>query len=230
MPRTPGRSRSGSVACGSGPRPTWTRRSCGRRCWRCAASGRRSSVAYAHPGCHRTSNPVDRLLRRLDYHLYCTPASARHDGGRRAGAAGLGVDPQLRPVVPGDGPGVSRGCGARRSGSTGGGITPSGSRTCWSRRHSAAIAGLPEKRDKQDFSDTLLMDEIKRTREAIGARNRVADNLDPTRLMLHISNPHLIRPDTQSFPGMSRTSSSPLCKTPRLAISRSIDKRQVAIA
>jgi hypothetical protein len=28
--------------------------------------------AYAHPGCHRTSNPVDRLLRRLDYHLYCT--------------------------------------------------------------------------------------------------------------------------------------------------------------
>jgi hypothetical protein len=28
--------------------------------------------AYEHPGCHRTSNPVDRLLRRLDYHLYCT--------------------------------------------------------------------------------------------------------------------------------------------------------------
>jgi hypothetical protein len=28
--------------------------------------------AYDHPGCHRTSNPVDRLLRRLDYHLYCT--------------------------------------------------------------------------------------------------------------------------------------------------------------
>ena len=27
--------------------------------------------AYSHPGCHRTSNPVDRLLRRLDYHLYC---------------------------------------------------------------------------------------------------------------------------------------------------------------
>jgi hypothetical protein len=27
--------------------------------------------AYDHPGCHRTSNPVDRLLRRLDYHLYC---------------------------------------------------------------------------------------------------------------------------------------------------------------
>jgi hypothetical protein len=28
-------------------------------------------VAYAHPGCRRTSNPVDRLLRRLDRHLYC---------------------------------------------------------------------------------------------------------------------------------------------------------------
>jgi hypothetical protein len=27
--------------------------------------------AYAHPGCHRTSNPVDRLLRRLDSHLFC---------------------------------------------------------------------------------------------------------------------------------------------------------------
>jgi hypothetical protein len=29
-------------------------------------------VAYAHPGCRRTSNPVDRLLRRLDHHLYRT--------------------------------------------------------------------------------------------------------------------------------------------------------------
>jgi hypothetical protein len=27
--------------------------------------------AYHHPGCSRTSNAVDRLLRRLDYHLYC---------------------------------------------------------------------------------------------------------------------------------------------------------------
>jgi hypothetical protein len=27
--------------------------------------------AYAHPSCHRTSNPVDRLLHRLDHHLYC---------------------------------------------------------------------------------------------------------------------------------------------------------------
>ena len=28
--------------------------------------------AYNRPGGRRTSNPVDRLLRRLDYHLYCT--------------------------------------------------------------------------------------------------------------------------------------------------------------
>jgi hypothetical protein len=41
-------------------------------------------LAYAHPGCHRTSNLVDRVLRRLDYHLYCgqhlhgsTPAAER---------------------------------------------------------------------------------------------------------------------------------------------------------
>jgi hypothetical protein len=27
--------------------------------------------AYAHPGCYRTSNLVDRLLSRLDYRLYC---------------------------------------------------------------------------------------------------------------------------------------------------------------
>jgi hypothetical protein len=28
--------------------------------------------AYDHAGCYRTSNLVDRLLRRLDHHLYCT--------------------------------------------------------------------------------------------------------------------------------------------------------------
>ena len=30
------------------------------------------TVAVDSPPCHRTSNPVDRLLRRLDHHLYCT--------------------------------------------------------------------------------------------------------------------------------------------------------------
>jgi hypothetical protein len=39
-----------------------------------ALCGRRAAFvrAYDHPGCHRTSNAVDRLLRRLDHHLYCT--------------------------------------------------------------------------------------------------------------------------------------------------------------
>jgi hypothetical protein len=38
-----------------------------------ALCGKREAFvrAYDHPGCHRTSNLVDRLLRRLDYHLYC---------------------------------------------------------------------------------------------------------------------------------------------------------------
>ena len=42
--------------------------------------------AYAHPGCHRTSNPVDRLLRRLDYRLFC----AQHlHGSTEAAEQGL---------------------------------------------------------------------------------------------------------------------------------------------
>jgi hypothetical protein len=47
-------------------------------------------TAYAHPGCHRTSNLVDRLLRRLDYHLYCTQhlhgSTAAAEQGLRGGA------------------------------------------------------------------------------------------------------------------------------------------------
>ena len=44
------------------------------------------AVAYAHPGCHRTSNLVDRLLRRLDYRLYC----AQHlHGSTEAAEQGL---------------------------------------------------------------------------------------------------------------------------------------------
>ena len=42
--------------------------------------------AYAHPGCHRTSNSVDRLLRRLDYRLFC----AQHlHGSAEAAEQGL---------------------------------------------------------------------------------------------------------------------------------------------
>jgi hypothetical protein len=39
-----------------------------------ALCGKRGAFvrAYDHPACHRTSNLVDRLLRRPDSHLYCT--------------------------------------------------------------------------------------------------------------------------------------------------------------
>src|SRR5512132_308979 len=37
----------------------------------------------------------------------------------------------------------------------GSGITPNGSKTCWSRRRSVAIASLPEKRDNQTFDSTV---------------------------------------------------------------------------
>jgi hypothetical protein len=103
--------------------------------------------AYDHPGCYRTSNLVDRLLRRLDYHLYCTQhlhgTTAAADQGLRGWALIHNFAPSCPETVR-----ESRGCGARPSGSTGCGITPSGSRTCWSRRHSVAIAGFPEMRDE----------------------------------------------------------------------------------
>jgi hypothetical protein len=53
-----------------------------------ALCGKREAflVAYAHPGCRRTSNMVDRVLRRLDYHLDC----GQHLHGS-AHAAGLGL-------------------------------------------------------------------------------------------------------------------------------------------
>jgi hypothetical protein len=53
-----------------------------------ALCGKREAflVAYSHPGCRRTSNMVDRVLRRLDYHLYC----GQHLHGS-ADAAGLGL-------------------------------------------------------------------------------------------------------------------------------------------
>ena len=53
-----------------------------------ASRGKRGAfvLAYAHPDCHRTSNPVDRLLRRLDYHLY----RGQHLHGS-TDAAGLGL-------------------------------------------------------------------------------------------------------------------------------------------
>jgi hypothetical protein len=56
--------------------------------------------AYAHPGCHRTSNLVDRLLRRLDYRLYCTqhlPGSMEAAG---QGLRGWALIPNFAPSCP----------------------------------------------------------------------------------------------------------------------------------
>ena len=60
-----------------------------------------SVEAYAHPDGHRTSNPVDRLLRRLDYHRYCT----QHLHGTTAEAEqrlrGWALIPNFSPMGPG---------------------------------------------------------------------------------------------------------------------------------
>jgi hypothetical protein len=56
--------------------------------------------AYAHRGCHRTSHLVDRVLRRLDYHLSC--GQPLH-GSTRAAAGGLrggALIPNFAPSCP----------------------------------------------------------------------------------------------------------------------------------
>ena len=58
------------------------------------------AVAYAHPGCHRTSNPVDRLLRRLDYHLYCTQHLHGTTGAAEQGLRGWALIHNVAPSCP----------------------------------------------------------------------------------------------------------------------------------
>jgi hypothetical protein len=58
------------------------------------------AVAYAHPGCHRTSNPVDRLLRRLDYHLYCTQHLHGTTGAAEQGLRGWALIHNFAPSCP----------------------------------------------------------------------------------------------------------------------------------
>jgi hypothetical protein len=58
------------------------------------------AVAYAHPGCHRTSNPVDRLLRRLDYHLYCTQHLHGTTGAAEQGLRGWALIYNFAPSCP----------------------------------------------------------------------------------------------------------------------------------
>ena len=60
------------------------------------------------------------------------------------------------------GPYIKARCAVRPSDSTGGGITPIGSRTCWSLRPSVVIASFPEKRDDLHSAQML--------REALGTR------------------------------------------------------------
>jgi hypothetical protein len=56
--------------------------------------------AYAHPGCRRTSNPVDRLLRRLDYHLYCTQHLHGTTGAAEQGLRGWALIHNFAPSCP----------------------------------------------------------------------------------------------------------------------------------
>ena len=58
------------------------------------------AAAYAHPGCHRTSNPVDRLLRRLDYHLYCTQHLHGTTGAAEQGLRGWALIHNFAPSCP----------------------------------------------------------------------------------------------------------------------------------
>jgi hypothetical protein len=57
-------------------------------------------VAYDHPGCHRTSNPVDRLLRRLDYHVYCGQHLHGSKGAAERGLRGWALIHNFAPSCP----------------------------------------------------------------------------------------------------------------------------------
>ena len=57
-------------------------------------------AAYAHPGCHRTSSLVDRLLRRLDYHLYCGQHLHGSTGAAERGLRGWALIHNFAPPCP----------------------------------------------------------------------------------------------------------------------------------
>ena len=56
--------------------------------------------AYDHPGCYRTSNLVDRLLRRLDYHLYCTQHLHGTPAAAEQGLRGWALIHNFAPSCP----------------------------------------------------------------------------------------------------------------------------------
>ena len=71
-----------AVGCGSGRRST-SAGSSWRRSWTCASKRDRWSMAYRHPGGHRTSNMLDRLMRGMNryfdhgQHLHGSPEACR---------------------------------------------------------------------------------------------------------------------------------------------------------
>ena len=68
---------------------------------RALGAKRRALVrAYAHPGCYRTSNLGDRLLRRLDYHLYCTQHLHGTPAAAEQGLRGWALIHNFAPSCP----------------------------------------------------------------------------------------------------------------------------------
>ena len=53
------------------------------------------AVAYAHPGCHRTSNAMDRPMNRLCRLMYAGRGLHGHQGSSEFAAEGLGVAAEL---------------------------------------------------------------------------------------------------------------------------------------
>jgi hypothetical protein len=56
--------------------------------------------AYAHRGCHRTSTLVDRVLRRLDYHLSCGQHLHGSTRAAEGGLRGWALIPNFAPSCP----------------------------------------------------------------------------------------------------------------------------------
>lgn len=67
-----------------------------------ALCGKRKAfvVAYRHPGCHRTSNLVDRLLRRLDYRLFCAQHLHGSTTANEQGLRGWALIHNFAPCCP----------------------------------------------------------------------------------------------------------------------------------
>jgi hypothetical protein len=61
-------------------------------------------VAYDHPGCHRTSNAVDRPMNPAVPADVCKPGLARPSKHVRVTAAGLGLTAELSPLCPAEQP------------------------------------------------------------------------------------------------------------------------------